>query len=212
VPLLASALEEILQQALRHPLLTFALLALLGSAFKAITTRRPATTLRPPPSKRADESELEARVRRNFEEMMRRRSAASAPPRASTPPRSSEGERSREGPRSTEGPRQAPRSPVDYDERARHEPTSTEGSRAPRVVIMKPASGDKPRSKERAAASAHLEAAAKAVKGTVRSAGVARTEKRARVNELRRGALDSNTLRRAVLLREILDPPIALRD
>jgi hypothetical protein len=183
-----SSLPELLRQLLSHPLILFAVLAAVGSALKAMATRKPPASSRPlvdPRKETGGESDLEARVRRNFEEMMRRRAASSAPT--------------------------APRPVVDYDTQARPEPTSTEGPRAPPVVVRKKVAEPTSADKALGPASLHLQRAAKAVEGNVRSAAATRFAKRARALDLRRGALEPRTIRQAVLLREILDPPVALR-
>ena len=97
------------------------------------------------------------------------------------------------------------RAPVDYDERAQREPKTTEPTRSVRTVRTEGAK--KPR-----VASRHLEAAAKAVAGTLKTSADHRAHRQARNSDLRRTALAPKNLRQAILLREILDRPPALRD
>jgi hypothetical protein len=194
--LAAVDLEEVFREILKHPILTIAILAWIGGAFARkfkgaqVKQGEPRGERRPPrrdPAER-DESELEARVRRNFEEMMRRRAAASSPPSAA--------------PAKAAAPSRA-RKVVDYDERARPEPTSTEGPR--RKPAAAAAAARKKEPAKASGASAHV------LSGTVRSAAAGRLHHRQRALDLRRVALDPRTLRRTILLREVLDPPIALR-
>ena len=213
------SIPEIVRWLAKHPLEVAALIALLSGVVKALTPKsgpKKQDSVRPT---RADESDLEARVRRNFEEMMRRRAQARpeahvehrpAPVPAPTqrPAVASEGprrkrvdrdERVRQEPKSTEGPRvEGPRREVARSEGPRTEGPRTEGPQRDVLVVRKKASKN-------------LEDAARAVAGNVFAASAHRHAKRARARELRDVALNRTSLQRAILMREILDPPIGLR-
>jgi len=190
-------IRDVVGWIVRHPIEVAAAIAVLASMFKAATTKKPPRTTAPPrPKDRADASELEERVRRNFEEMMRRRAGAPAATSSPAPPAPAPATKVASAPART------PRRPVAYDELVRPEPTSTEGPR-PRVTVVRRT----PEKKRRK----HLEDAALAVAGTLQSAAATRHERRSRSLDLRGAALDRRLLRRTVVLREILDPPIALR-
>jgi hypothetical protein len=203
--LLQAPFDEIVRWVLAHPIDIFVALTVIAGILKALSSQSRRKLPRAPAPGRPLESDLEERVRRNFEEMLRRRAAearreaaaaAPAPPQPARPAPRGEPTSVGEG-----APRPARRPVVDYDERARPEPTSTEGPRREVVVVRKPAE-----------ASTHLKAAEQAVRGTLRTADAWRIEKRKRRLDLRRLASDRTTLRRVVLLREVLDPPVALRD
>ncbi len=191
-------MEDLLKALVRHPVVTFALLAAIISALRALAAkaqRERAAHSRPPRASRPpqeDESELEARVRKNFEEMMRRR--AEAPPKAAI----------QSPPLPTAPPKKTKRPRIDYDERARAEPKSTEGPRRA-VAVVRPPEGSRSAADRRAAARKSASAAA------THFIANARTHSQKRAAALPRLKLDRANLRLAVLQREILDPPVALR-
>ena len=215
------SIPEIVRWLAKHPLEVAALIALLSGVVKALTPKsgsKKQDSVRPT---RADESDLEARVRKNFEEMMRRR--AQVRPEAHVEHKAAPAKRPAPAVAS-EGPS---RKRVDRDEQVRQEPTSTEGSRVegPRREVAR-AEGPRsegpriegPREGPRPAvvvvrkrASKNLEDAARAVAGNVRAASAHRHARRERARELRDVALNRTSLQRAILMREILDPPIGLR-
>ena len=190
-------MDKLLRELLGNPILVAAIVAAIAGLIKAKSAKaaEEATARRSRPKPEAETSDLETRVRRNFEEMMRRRAVAppTAPPAAAPQPVAAT-------------PR-VRRKVVDYDERVRPEPKSTERTRPPPVAVMAAKSVE-----SGPIASRHLEAARKAVAGTLKTAAGARAAKVDRVQDLRLATKQPSSLRRAVLLREILDPPIALRD
>src|SRR5262245_8274097 len=108
--------EQFLNWMLRHPLIGFAIVTAVVSALRSILQPKAKRDAQQDERRNEapDEDDLEARVRRNFEEMMRRRSAAAAAPAAPVAP----------------APIARPPRVVDYEEGVRAEPTSTESGRA----------------------------------------------------------------------------------
>lgn len=191
-------MEQPLKALFSHPIVAFALIAAIVSALRSVAAKaqREGTARGYAPraarSAREDESELETRVRKNFEEMMRRRGETA--PKAAL--------QSQAMP--TPAPKKKRRPRIDYDERAHAEPKSTEGPRKAAAVV-RPPEGSRSAADRRAAARKTASAAA------THFIANARTHSQRRAAALPRLKLDRANLRLAVLQREILDPPVALR-
>ncbi|MSR46397.1 MAG: hypothetical protein EXS13_04945 [Planctomycetes bacterium] len=158
---------------------------------------RRASTEAQAPAPTTATDDLEERIRRNFEEMLRRRSGAAGAtsPAATRPsaPRITEAERSRRS-RSPKAAAAA-RPPRNYDASARREATTTEASRGDQSLRRsKP-----PRTREPTRRSA-LSSASES-KRAARPA-----------SHLRLPRLDRAGLRRAILVNEVLGLPRALQE
>jgi len=191
-------LEELIALAKRNPVIVVWLaLMLFGTIARKLAGKKEeedARGGRGGAAPRAAPTELEERIRRNFEEMLRRRAAggetaASAPVAAPIPA-------------ATRALAQKPRR--NYDEAAPKEPVQVRIVRKePTRVRHSPAeatAGDRPRMAVRRLAGSSLPA-----KGAP-----ARRATRATVT--RRLLRDRTALRRAILFNEVLGPPRALRE
>lgn len=181
----------------------------------------------PPGERPPAPSDLEERIRRNFEEMLRRRAQqqqqqpqqqsqpAPAPPQARPEPQK---------------PRPTPRAPAhSLEGRSLEAPAPTPRRESPRVrpAALEAKRGDAPQRVRKSSFAERAARAAHAPRSKVtappprpaRAATTSRLKPHALATALTRrprpaelGALDARALRRALVLREVLDAPLALRD